>query len=211
MGYGRRLLRYLAGEFLRNKLLYMLLFVIMVTGFAFGMAAPVSMDAETAAQCRAYIGDYLTLLPTAQIDCFAEFLRALRLNGAILAVILLAGLHLVGVPLIAAALFYKAFTIGFAAGFLLNYQSMRGFLIIVFSILPQNMLLLPLLLWAAGEAVSFSLLLWRGNNSFAAERRRLLSRYGLFSLALCGFILVSALIQGYLSPLLLELFFLIRT
>lgn len=209
MGYGRRLLRYLTDELRRNKLLYLLLLFILMTGFVFGLAAPVSMQPESAAQCRAYVGDFLTLLPDLEVDLRSEFLRALRLNGALFAVILLSGLHPLAIPFAAAALFYKAFTLGFAASFLLAYQAGTGFWIIFCAMLPQNLLLLPFLLWLGGEAFSNALLLRRRRAAFACDTKRQLQHYGLIGLGAAAAIFFSSLLQGYFTPFLLEAFYLL--
>ena len=201
MGYGRRLLRYLTDELRRNKLLYLLLLFILMTGFVFGLAAPVSMQPESAAQCRAYVGDFLTLLPDLEVDLRSEFLRALRLNGALFAVL--------AIPFAAAALFYKAFTLGFAASFLLAYQAGTGFWIIFCAMLPQNLLLLPFLLWLGGEAFSNALLLRRRRAVFACDTKRQLQHYGLIGLGAAAAVFFSSLLQGYFTPFLLEAFYLL--
>lgn len=106
----------------------------------------------------------------------------MRLNGALFAVILLSGLHPLAIPFAAAALFYKAFTLGFAASFLLAYQAGTGFWIIFCAMLPQNLLLLPFLLWLGGEAFSNALLLRRRRAAFACDTKRQLQHYGLIGL-----------------------------
>lgn len=205
-----QLLRFLRPDWARQRVIYLPLLLTLAMGLAFGLASPVAMEPEQAERCRSYIGDFLELLPGARIDRLAEFRAALAQNGLLLLLILLFGLHLVGAPLIAALLFYKAFTIGFATAFLLAYQTQGGALILLLSLLPQNLILLPLLLRVAGEAAALSLTLWQQHSQLVSERRRVLGQYALFSLLAVALLLVSSLIRGYLSPLLLEFFFLLR-
>lgn len=202
----KRLLAACRAGFRRNRLQYALLSLLLIIGFMFGLSSPSAMDEAAADQCRQYIGDYLQLLPAVDLDNFAEFSRAFTFNALIMAVVLLAGLHLLGLVFIAAALFYKAFTIGFAVSFLLDYQSRAGMLIVLFSILPQNLLFLLFLLLAAAEAVTMSLLLWQQAGGFSGQRRRLLTRYFTFSVVMFLSVVLSALLQGYFSPILLELY-----
>lgn len=206
----KRLFAACRAGFRRNRLLYALLSMLLLIGFMFGFSSPAAMDEAAAGQCRQYIGDYLELLPAVDLDNFREFSRAFTFNALIMAAVLLSGLHLLGLPLIAAALFYKAFTIGFAMGFLLDYQGSSGLIILLFSILPQNLLFLLFALLAAGEAIAMSLSLWQPGAGISSRRRQSFSRYLAFSAVMFLGVLISALLQGYFSPLLLEFYHIVN-
>jgi len=187
-----------------SPLLAAMLFILLL-GLTLGLAAPRNVDAQTLERTRFAIGSYIQALPEAGISPAAECARALLLNGAFIAAIGLSGLSLTGLPLSAAILFLKGLSLGYAFSFLLDYHGPYGFVVIVLSLLPPNLLLLPLFVLAAAAATAFSLSLFRAKPVLA----RALSLYGLRFAALLTLTAVAAFIQGYICPLLLRLFFVI--
>lgn len=174
-------------------------------GLAVGLAAPQRMDAETLAHTRAAIGSYIQALPEADISPHAECGRALLLNGALIVFIGLSGLSLLGLPLSAAILFAKGLSLGYAMSFLLDYQDISGFVVIFLSLLPPNLLLIPLFVLSASLAATFSLSLFRTQ----AELGQRLRIYGLRFTAVLALTALAAFVQGYICPLLLTLFFVV--
>lgn len=187
-----------------GPLLAVLVFVL-VLGFFLGLAAPTTMDEDAASQTRLFIGNYVQALPEAGIKPGYEALQAFLLNGSLILGIGLLGLHLFGLPLAAAMLFFKGLSLGYAMSFLMDYQGTRGFVVIALSMLPQNLVLLPVFVVAALLAANFSLTLHRSKPLFGRD----LAVYGMRFLMLLGGVLIGSLVQGYICPLLLKLFFVI--
>jgi stage II sporulation protein M len=188
-------------------LVYIALFGVFVIGLLFGFFAPTSMEMARMAEARGEVADFLKYLPAAGIGGTAEFWRFLQLNAIFLLIIWAAGLSLIGPLLLIPAIFYKGFSLGLAIGFLLNYHAAKGAVIILLAILPAHIVLLPLLFFAAVQSFSFSLaLIKRNDKSFDGLWQKVLRYSARFSVILCG-MAVAALIQGYLSPLLLQMFF----
>lgn len=185
-------------------LLAVLLFALLM-GLVMGLSAPKTADAEALERTRLMVGNYIQALPATYIDSWQESRQALLLNGGLLGAMALCGLHLLGLPLVVALLFAKGFSLGYAAGFLLDYQGVSGFAVIFLSMLPQNLLLLPIFIAAAYLAACFSLSLLSVRPLVASG----LALYGLRFAALLVAVFVAALIQGYICPLLLKMFFVI--
>ncbi|MEG1537258.1 MAG: stage II sporulation protein M [Clostridiales bacterium] len=192
-----------------NLIVYMAVGALLFCGLLFGLAAPVTMEETTTEQIKTYIGNYLQTLPDASLDQVGELWRAFRFNGLLLLLVFLFGMHLLGIGGITAVLIYKGFTLGYAMGFLLNYQGISGFLIILFSILPQNLLFLPVLAYFSIAASAQSITLWQSSVFSFGDKKNNLLLYGK-TFFLSGVItFLGAVLQGYLCPLLLKLLFII--
>ena len=189
----------------RGGTMLALMIFMLFLGLFVGFAAPSTMDEEAAQRTRLYIGNYIQALPDAGISPAAEAGQAFLLNGAILLALGLAGLHLFGLPLCAALIFLRGLSIGYAMSFLLDYQGASGFVVIALSMLPPNLILLPLLVIGGVVAGNFSRALLRNKNTNSLA----LGVYGLRFLFLLFGVGIGSLVQGYICPLLLRLFFII--
>lgn len=189
----------------RSGTMLALMIFVLFFGFFVGFAAPTTMDEEAAQRTRLYIGNYIQALPEAGISPGAEAWQAFLLNGAMMLGLGLMGLHLFGLPICIAVLFLRGLSIGYAMSFLLDYQGSSGFVVIALSMIPPNLILLPLLAIGGVVAGNFSLALARrqGISSFA------LGVYGLRFLFLLVGVGIGSLVQGYIGPLLLRLFFIL--
>ncbi|MCR4962985.1 MAG: hypothetical protein K6B40_03800 [Firmicutes bacterium] len=198
-------LRKTEAHFQANCSLYAAAAALLFLGFLFGLAAPVTMDGASAAAVKGYIGNYLQTLPGGDFDKSAELLRALACNGVLALLIWAFGLHVLGLAGIAAVLVYKGFGLGYAAGFLLNYQGLAGASVILFGILPQNVIFVLLLAYLAVAAARQSLRLW-GRDFPRAALENLLS-YGKALLRAAAALLLGAALQGYICPVFLHMLY----
>ncbi|MEW6770893.1 MAG: stage II sporulation protein M [Bacillota bacterium] len=143
----------------RCWLLYLISFFLFGAGFAWGVEGASSLDRKEAAQLE----DYLTPLvePDENYDHGIAFRRAVVRNTVPVAVMYFAGLTVVGLPVVAAVLFLRGYALGFTSGFLIRQKGVYGLGIILAELLPQNVLLLIVLVVGAVASFSFSLLLLR--------------------------------------------------
>lgn len=196
--WGHRLRAELCG----HGLAYMLLFLALLSGAGLGAAGPGRAQGEglwgqSGAELGAYLVDYLSLLPYAQTDAAAELRDFLLWNGLPLAVLLLSGLYMLGLPLVLAVIFLRSFTFGFTDAYLLSC----GGAPLCLALLPPQCLLLLLYVRAGRQALSLSRRLWRREGLAGNGRGQFLAY-----LRFCGLCLVPLLLAGLLQvylPLLL--------
>jgi len=109
----------------------------------------------------------------------------------------------IGVPLILAVVFLRGYALGFTVGFLVQQKGGAGVIMSILSILPQNLVYIPLLIIWAVIAVNFSSYLI-GRHPGAALGKTLIN----YSLLLAVFLVLftaGAFIEAYLSPWFLSL------
>ncbi len=198
-------IRALFKQHIRNNFLkYLVLIIIFVLGIVAGQVKSGSLGEET----KGYL---LTLLDQL-IDHGASykqggnlFISAAGSQIKSVALMWFLGLTVVGVPLILGLIFVRAFSLGFTLGFLVQEKGSLGIVVILTSILPQNLIYVPFLLIGAVLCVNFSLFLVQGR--FLA-RTELWQNFVLYTLAMIGItliLLLGAAAESYLSPWLLTL------
>jgi len=116
------------------------------------------------------------------------------------------GLTVIGMPIILAVLFFKGFSLGFTVGFLVQEKAGVGVLVAILSILPQNLVYIPLLIIWAVVGVNFSISIAAGRHNRAGSLGRALVSYTLLMLVFLVLMLMGPCIEAYFSPWLLQIF-----
>jgi stage II sporulation protein M len=134
---------------------------------------------------------------------YQNFIHSLRYVGFIW----LLGLSIIGLPVILIMLFMKGVFLGFTVGFLVHQMGWNGFLFAFVSIMPQNVVIVPLILLMSVLSISFSFKLIA--HLFGSRRwqpkKLSLSRYIGSMAGAAGVLLFVSFIQTYISPLLIRL------
>lgn len=129
-------------------------------------------------------------------------------NNKFLGIMWILGISIIGLPILFILLFLKGVVVGFSVGFLVNQMKWNGFLLSFVSVLPQNLLIIPLFIFVTVMATSFSLMLIR--TIFIKQRTSQpigpwIVRYvGVLILAI-GVITCSSGIEAYISPYLMKI------
>lgn len=116
------------------------------------------------------------------------------------------GLTVIGMPLILAVVFFKGFSLGFTIGFLVQEKAGAGILIAILSILPQNLVYIPLLIIWSVVGVKFSVFIATGRQSRVESLGRALVTYTLLMVVFLLMVLIGAFIEAYFSPWFLQNF-----
>ncbi|NMB20997.1 MAG: stage II sporulation protein M [Firmicutes bacterium] len=201
----------LLGEyFMRHLPLYLALILLFVTGLGFGAVATQKLSPVQKDDLAHYIAgvysslrdDDGTTSPKGEVFYQSVMDNVVKTMG----LILLLGLTVIGAPLILAIVFVRGFVLGFTIGFLVQETMVQGLFLSTTCVLPQNLLLVPAILIAAGGALSFSATALKTLLGLSKE-----GIYGQFAsttfLGLCSgaLCILAALIEAYLTPILAHL------
>jgi stage II sporulation protein M len=115
------------------------------------------------------------------------------------------GLTVIGMPLILAVVFLKGFSLGFTISFLVKERAWSGFVITLLSIVPQNLVYIPLLIVWSVIGINFTLLIARGRNGRPYPLGKGIIGFSLLMLVFLALVIAGALIEAYLSPWFLSL------
>lgn len=190
--------------------LYLALILLFVVGLGFGAVATEKLSPLQKEDLVNYIANVYEAItdeerPVLQkIEVFYQSVmdNVVRTTG----IIFLLGLTVVGAPLILGIVFARGFVLGFTVGFLVRETMVKGMVFSSISILPHNILVVPAILLAAGASLSFSATAFKTLMGISKD-----SVYGQFIsttfLSVCSGILLilSAIIETYLTPVLIQL------
>jgi stage II sporulation protein M len=200
----------IAKYFLRHLPLYVALMLLFTTGVGFGALATQKLSPVQKEDLSNYIAAVYAPLADHEhehLDRAQVFYQSLKDNVLkTTGVLFLLGLTVIGAPLILAIVFVRGFVLGFTVGFLVQETMVKGLVLSTTCILPHNLLVIPAVLLGAGGALSFA--------GTAFRTLIGLSRDGVHSqlvsttfLSLCSglMLIVAALIETYLTPILAQL------
>ncbi len=191
--------------FRQKRLLIIGAAAVFAAGLAAGCFLPGRLSGEALSPLSTLAEQYLQALP-AGAESGAELLRAWRNISLSLGLLWLLGMTAVGLPLVFLALAYKGFALGFTAAILIMQDHFEGITAALLTLLPQNLLLVPLWLLAAVLAADFSLDIWRGALDSARFLGKRTLRYSLLFAALllpgaCGALLQAKAVPALLAAL----------
>ena len=150
-----------------------------------------------------FFGEVETGTVTASSAMFAE---SVKHNIQYIGLIWILGISIIGIPLILILLFLKGMVVGFTVGFLVNAMSWKGFQIALVAVLPQNIILVPIMIFITTLSLALSMQLI--SRVFLKQVRQpikpILLKYVL-SFIVCILLIVGAgVIEAYFSPSLMK-------
>ncbi|MEK8127493.1 stage II sporulation protein M [Paenibacillus filicis] len=187
--------------------LYVFIGVIFVTGVVFGAVMVGALSLEQKQEITRYLSNFFSIVDQGALsgDVSASFRDTLALHMKWVLIIWLLGISVIGLPLILILDFLKGVLIGFSVGYMVGTMSWKGLLFSLVSIVPQNLIVIPVFIICSVTAVSFTLHLVK--NRFIQKKGELfepLMRLSGVTLA-SGVLLVGvALFEAYMSPAMMK-------
>lgn len=142
-------------------MIYIFMIVLFITGIIFGAITVNSMTFIQKQDLFFHLDKYMTQVHSEDTVHSKDILkRSFFFHFKYLALFFLLGITIIGVPAIWLLLFIKGVVIGFSVGFIVNQLGLKGLLLATLSIAPQNLLTIPIYIFASSLAMIFSLTLW---------------------------------------------------
>lgn len=127
-----------------------------LTGISTGIFMELTLAPAEKSSLIDYLQQYLTM-DQSSVKYPNPFLFSLMDNLLLLLIIVLAGLSVFGFPAALAALACKGLALGYCTGLIAESMQGRGFMVIVTSLLPQNLILIPVFVLASSAATNYGL------------------------------------------------------
>jgi stage II sporulation protein M len=187
--------------------LYIFSIVLFLMGVIFGTLTVQSMGYSQQADLFYYFQQFMIEMKK---DHFVDqnyalqenFIHYLKYTG----VIWILGLSIIGLPVILILLFLKGVFIGFTVGFLVHQLGWNGFLFAFIAVLPQNMIVVPVILFMSVLSISFSMKLIA--HLFGTQRyneKLSIPKYIGALVAMSGVLFMVSIFETYLSPLFMKM------
>lgn len=192
-------------SFRQNWFIYLIVIGIFSLGILLGSLGVNTLHQEQAQELHRYLQTFLSQAAELDVDR-AQMARGALYDNLLMGVIIyVLGLTIICLPLVLAIIFIKGFVLGFTISFLATDPELQGFLVILISMLPQNIFFIPALIIAGTASLSFSFLLIK---RFFNSQTRVWPDFVGYTLIMTGCILafaIAALAEGYITPELTKL------
>lgn len=192
-----------------NASIYVFVAVLFFMGVVFGAVVVNSLSLNQKEDLAYYLQQFFGQVSDGQVAASQDiFWQSFIHNVKYLGSIWLFGISIIGLPLIFIFLFMKGIVIGFSVGFLVQQMSWKGFFLSMTTVLPQNLIIIPIFLFIAAVSTAFSLQLIKkifmkqGNQFYIGP---FLLRYILFFLIAVVAAAMAAGVEAYISPLLMKI------
>nr|WP_221434238.1 stage II sporulation protein M [Geomicrobium halophilum] len=189
--------------------LYIFSTVLFFTGIIFGAIVVNSLSLSQKEDLFVYLQQFFGQVGQGQLTSGSDlFWQSFSYYAKYMALMFILGLSVIGSPVILLLLFLKGLAIGFTVGFLVNQMGVPGFSLSLVSVLPQNLLIVPILLIVSVLSVAFSLRLIRQQFIKVGQMEPIFPvfiRICLFMVVALMVVALAAIIEAFISPVLLEL------
>ncbi|KAB2333753.1 stage II sporulation protein M [Bacillus mesophilum] len=196
-----------ATHFREHSSIYLFVIVLFFMGVIFGAIVVNSLSFTQKEDLFYYLSQFFGQVSAEEVASSNDlFKQSLLHNAKYIGLIWLLGISIIGLPVILVMLFIKGMVVGFTVGFLVNQMAWDGFLLSFVSILPQNLVIIPVFIIAATLAVAFSLKMIKKQfmKRMGDPMLPLFGRYvAAFAIALV-FIAAAAGVEAFISPPLMK-------
>lgn len=196
-----------ANHFREHSSIYLFIIVLFLMGVIFGAIVVNSLSFNQKEDLFYYLSQFFDQVSDGKVaDANDLFIQSFFHNSKFIGLIWVLGISIIGLPVILILLFIKGLVIGFTVGFLVNQMGWKGFILSFVSVLPQNLIIIPIFIITATLSVSFSLKMIR--RQFLKKSQPACNAV-IWPICTCIFaavVLISAAagIEAYISPVLMK-------
>ena len=131
-------------HFRENSSVFIFVIVLFLMGVIFGAIVVNSMSFTQKEDLFYYLSQFFGQMSNGkESNANTIFFQSILHNSKYIGLMWLLGISIVGLPVILILLFIKGMVVGFTVGFLVNQMGWKGFLLSFVSILPQNIIIIP--------------------------------------------------------------------
>ncbi|MED3571777.1 stage II sporulation protein M [Cytobacillus praedii] len=196
-----------ANHFREHSSIYLFVVVLFLMGVIFGAIIVNSLSFTQKEDLFYYLSQFFGQVSDGNVAAANDlFKQSFFHNTKFIGVMWILGISIIGLPVILILLFMKGMVVGFTVGFLVNQMGWDGFLLSFVTVLPQNLIIIPVFIVASTISVAFSLKMISRQflKKVGQPIMPMLGRY-MFALVIAVlFLCAAAGIEALLSPILMK-------
>lgn len=192
-----------ASYFREHSSIFVFVVMLFLMGVIFGAVVVNSMSFSQKQDLFYYLSQFFGEVSNGKVaEANDLFLQSFFHNSKFIGLMWVLGISIIGLPIILILLFIKGMVVGFTVGFLVNQMSWKGFMLAFVSILPQNLIIIPVFIIMAVMSMSFSLLMIKKQfmKKYGQPIMPIFKRYIFAFIIAVLFISVASGIEAFLSP-----------
>ncbi len=187
-----------------NLMTYFFVILFFMIGLSSGAFTTKALSQSENRELIDYLENFFKIIDVENIDRFALLKQSLINNLQTGILIWILGITVIGIPIILLLIALRGFIIGFTVGFLIKQMGTKGLAFSVFSVLPQNIFIIPGIIVLGVLAISFSIMLIKNRLNKHKPYRNIVNQFLVYSTIIAIvylFISLGCLIEAYISPL----------
>ena len=196
-----------ASYFREHSSIFLFIIVLFLMGVIFGAIVVNSMSFTQKEDLFYYLSQFFGQVSDGKMAGNLDlFLQSFYHNSKFIGLIWVLGISIIGLPIILILLFVKGMVVGFTVGFLVSQMGWKGFTLAFVSILPQNVIIIPVFIIMAAFSVIFSMRMIKRQfiKKFAEPILPFFKGYIFAFIAAVLFLSAASGIEAYLSPWLMK-------
>ncbi|MCC5909919.1 MAG: stage II sporulation protein M [Clostridiaceae bacterium] len=190
-----------------NLLIYSIVLLCFLIGVSVGAFTVKIVDKHHKEELFYYLRDFFQIFHNNELQGVNILKQSLINNIQLLVLNWILGILIITAPLVLVIVGFKGFTIGFTAGLLIEEFKLWGVLIFTLGIFPQNLIIIPVFIISSVISIIFATIFLKDKLQ-KTKATKYSKRFLVYSSLYCIlfiFVLLAALIEGYISPVFIRL------
>lgn len=188
-----------------NIWIYLVIIIALILGISLGAVTVNNIDEVSRADATTYVEGFLELTSGNELQSSQILRQSIKFNLYFSLLMFLSGLTYLGVAFIPMFVAFRGFCIGFSVAFLAGNIGNGGLLLSISSVLPQNIIYIPVIIIMGAVGMNYSLHTFRNkyfkkygamNNLFAA--------YAFTSFVLFIILIGGCIVESYITALIIK-------
>lgn len=188
-----------------NIWIYIIIVVMFMLGISLGAFAVNNIDEVSKTDARTYIEGFLALTSNNELQSAYILKQSIKFNLYFTLVLFFSGLVYLGILIIPVLIAFRGFCIGFSIAFLTGNLGNNGFLLSLCSVLPQNLIYVPVIIVMGVTGFNYSLLTLRNKyfKRFGAVQN-LFASYAFSTLILLILLVAGCIVEAYITSMIVK-------
>lgn len=185
-----------------NLAIYFFVILFFMIGISSGAFMSKALTETENKELIVYLENFFRIVDSKAINNFSILKQSLLNNFQTGIIIWILGVTVIGIPLILLLISLRGFIIGFTVGFFVKQMGFKGIVFSLVSVLPQNILIVPGIIFVGALGIGFSLMLIK-NRPRKNSQHSALNQFFIYSTIIAMLhvaIAAGCLIEAYISP-----------
>ena len=188
-----------------NIWIYLIVIFLFILGISLGALAVNNIDEVAKTDAITYLEGFLDLTNQNQLQSEAILKQSIKYNLYYAMILFFSGVVYIGILIIPILVAFRGFCIGFSIAFLTKNVGSNGFLLSLGSVLPQNLIFVPVIIVMGVTGFNYSL--WALRYKYfkkSAVVPRIFAAYALSMLVLFILLVAGSIVEAYITSLIVR-------
>jgi stage II sporulation protein M len=196
----------IANNIRKNMGIYITVTLFFVIGISIGAITIKALGYNEKQNLVLFMNKFFQIVDKEQIKGASIFYQSLKNNFQTIFFIWFLSITVIGIPVTLFIISFRGFIVGFAVAFFIDGMGLKGIILTILTILPQNIIYIPCIVALAAISIKYSLNVLKRNlgNGAVQHYRNNILNYTIIVSIIFVIMCFGSLVEAYLSPQLLK-------